>query len=189
MKTLLILIAALLAAVLLWPSFAMPSITAVLIAVDWIVNRDAHRQLRRQVIFVAGAIAFVLYASVIGFLPIDLYALGFSPFAPLVLAAAGVWLARSHREAAWIILAVLLAYDVSLVGSRNLFDYAVDPVLLALAIFFSAAGLTALLRGHRGRALIEVAAVAVRNLREALAHRVDAHCHRLERSDFAGRHR
>lgn len=118
---------------LYWAALAVPSLTTLLLVVDSIVRRATHIELltradrRALVVFLAtGALFF--YPMAKGLLPFDAYRLGYTPWAPLVLAAIGVAVAlRSVRIAAAILVA-LLAVDLHLIPSVNVFDYVIDPV-------------------------------------------------------------
>lgn len=89
------------------------------------------------------AIAVPLYASVIAGLPVDLYRFGFSgwqlPAVCLALLAVGFWLG-SPAVAIWIAAGGVL-FLAGAYASRNLLDYLVDPVALALALVVLATAL------------------------------------------------
>jgi hypothetical protein len=116
-----------------WSILAFPSVTTVLVAVLW-PWRATERKGLFPVIAVAG---IALYVTTIGTPTYNLYGLGFSPYAPLVLAILAASFAVRAPKAALIALAVLVAYDLHLYRSRNLFDYALDPILVATATFWS----------------------------------------------------
>src|SRR5581483_3701333 len=142
------------------PSFAFPSIPTLWLAIDFFLfGREPHRRMRRFVLAAAGIVGLFLYAGLAGFVPIDVYRLGFSPFAPIVLALTGVFLARSHRAVAWLIAVALIADDLSLLRSRNLFDYLLDPAIVAIGLVrLSAMAVTAFLPADRDTARSESAA-------------------------------
>src|SRR5207245_4889402 len=87
----------------------------------------------RGVLLAIEAAAFViLEPAALGFLPLDLYRLGFSPLAPLVIAVVTAIVFRPR--VALVILAALIAFDFHLLGSTNLWDYLVDPIGGVVAI-------------------------------------------------------
>ena len=118
---------------LVWPSYALPSITTVLVAGAPLWRRAGlslsfgGRRTLLAILSVGGA----LYASAFGLLPFDVYAAGFSPLAPLAVAVVAALAARRAPAAAIVAAAGLVAFDVHLLASRNLFDYLVDPLLFA----------------------------------------------------------
>lgn len=72
-----------------------------------------------------------LYASALGWLSVDLYALGYQPqLLLLLLAFALLLLHRHHPELAWVgVLALLMAAWPAAHESINLWDRMLDPVL------------------------------------------------------------
>lgn len=112
-----------------WSILAFPSITAVaLVLLYW------HRPRRYEWLFPIIAVTGVaLYTTTIGSPSFNMYWLGFSPYAPLVLAIAAALAAARAPKIAIIALAVIVAYDLHLYRSRNLFDYAIDPILVMVA--------------------------------------------------------
>lgn len=115
-----------------WSILAFPSVTTVaLLLLHW--HRPRHYEWLFPIIAVIG---IALYTTTIGGPSINMYRLGFSPYAPLVLAIVAALVASRAPKIAVIALAVILAYDLHLYRSRNLFDYAFDPILVATATFW-----------------------------------------------------
>jgi hypothetical protein len=111
-----------------------PSITTVALLVDLASRRVFGRPLfpaqeRRMMLWFLAAASIVVYPTALGFIRIlDFYRTGFLAAAPGVLAAAGIFLLlRRQYGAAVVALIALLALDVHLLPSVNVFDYLVDP--------------------------------------------------------------
>lgn len=116
-----------------WSILAFPSITTVaLLLLFW--HRPRHYEWLFPVIAVIG---IALYTTTIGGPSFNMYRLGFSPYAPLALAIAAALVAARAPKIAIIALAVIVAYDIHLYRSRNLFDYAIDPILVFVATVWS----------------------------------------------------
>lgn len=116
-----------------------PSVTLVILIADLLLRRFARRALftlpeRRALLAAVAAVSIVLYASTLGYLPLDVYRAGFSMWAPVVLATIAIVVARRSFALACTALAILIAFDVPLFASLNLFDYAVDPIVGLIAI-------------------------------------------------------
>ena len=132
-----------------WSILAFPSVTTVALvlfgAADALVRQRsaatnsrgrADGGVRRSMKYLFPIIAvtgIALYTTTIGIQSFNMYRLGFSPYAPLVLAVIAALAAARAPRVAIIVLAVIVAYDVHLYRSRNLFDYALDPILVATA--------------------------------------------------------
>ena len=116
----------------LWSILAFPSVTTVALLLLAMADEGVRRSVRYlfPVIAITG---IALYTTTIGGPPYNMYRLGFSPYAPLVLAVAAALVATRAPKIALIALAVLVAYDLHLYRSRNLFDYAIDPILVLIA--------------------------------------------------------
>ncbi|HEX7193104.1 MAG TPA: hypothetical protein VF381_16150, partial [Thermoanaerobaculia bacterium] len=118
-----------------WSVLAFPSVTTVVLILlgvaDALVRRrgDAARFLFPLI----AVVGIALYTTTIAGPPFNIYRLGFSPYAPLVLAVLGALIAARAPKVALIALAVIVAYDLHLYRSRNLFDYTLDPILVAVA--------------------------------------------------------
>jgi hypothetical protein len=112
-----------------WSILAFPSVTTVaLLLLFW------HKPRHYELLFPAVAIAGIaLYVTTIGTPTFNMYRLGFSPYAPLVLAVLAALIAKRAPKIAIIALAVIIACDLHLYRSRNLFDYAMDPILVGVA--------------------------------------------------------
>jgi hypothetical protein len=76
-----------------------------------------------------------LYASTMGYLPVDFYAWGYEPQAMLVALAAFMALTWYWQPALALgLLAGLAAFNFHLMASPNLWDYLSDPVMCAAAL-------------------------------------------------------
>ncbi len=115
----------------------MISLTLLAVVADFIGKRLGHPLLRREdrtILFPTIAVAaLLLYLTTFHVLRVDIYRAGFSPFAPLALALAAVLIARRAPRIAWLVLLELVAFDLQLLRSRNLFDYVLDPFVFVMA--------------------------------------------------------
>lgn len=130
----------------------MISVITVVVAADFIASRF-HRPLllhedRRLLFPSIVAAGLWLYFSALGGLAIDVYRAGFSVVSPLVLALAAVLVAPRAPRTACLAIAVLVAFDLHLLRSRNLFDYVLDPLLFGVAIAWCVVSAWRL--GHHG---------------------------------------
>jgi hypothetical protein len=134
--------AAILVEKLLWPALALPSITSLIVVADllarWAGVPFLRREERRLLLVCAAVVGVVLYAMTLALIRGDLYRLGFSPFAPIVLAIGAAIAAKSYPRLSISVLIVLIAFDVRLLRSANLFDYLVDPLLTLAALVWCA---------------------------------------------------
>jgi len=107
---------------------------------------------QRPNIFVFAVVAgLALYPSALGWGRFDIYTLGWS-FSALTVAVGAlaiglIW--RGHRFHV-VLVAALLAWQLGLMESRNLWDYLVDPVLLVVSVA-ALAGKLVLPKKIRGR--------------------------------------
>ena len=108
-----------------------PSITLIALVAGY---RLFSRRERIALLSFAASLSLVLYGGTLGYLPFDLYRFGFSPWAPVVLATIGIAVAPRSLPLALTALGALVAYDIPLFRSVNLFDYVVDPVLGLVAV-------------------------------------------------------
>jgi hypothetical protein len=118
----------------------IPSITSILLIAD-LIARPRLRLLsgdRRLLLGFAAAAAVVLYPSALGLVPVDLYRIGFAPVAPLILATVAAFLAHRHRRCSCAVLAILIAFDLHLLGGTNLWDYLVDPYVGVIGLVWAA---------------------------------------------------
>jgi len=95
------------------------------------INPDSRIKLLLGVV----TVGVVFYPLALGVSSFDPYSLGYSPVIMAVLlclASIITWL-RAHRELAIILLLPLLAYNLHILESVNLWDYLLDPVLLVYA--------------------------------------------------------
>jgi hypothetical protein len=112
-----------------WSILAFPSVTTVaLLLLFW--HRPRHYELLFPAIAIVG---IALYVTTIGTPSYNMYRLGFSPYAPLALGVLAALIARRAPKIAIIALAVIVACNLHLYRSRNLFDYAIDPILVVVA--------------------------------------------------------
>jgi len=90
---------------------------------------------RKKLLFGVVMVGVVFYPLALGVSSFDPYQLGYSPvFMTVLLCLASIiaWL-RAQRELAVILLMPLLAYELHMLESVNLWDYLLDPVLLVYA--------------------------------------------------------
>lgn len=91
---------------------------------------------QRPTIFIFAAVAgLALYPSALGWGRFDVYTLGWN-FSALTVAVGAlaiglIW--RGHRFHL-VLMAALLAWQLGLMESRNLWDYLVDPILLVVSL-------------------------------------------------------
>jgi hypothetical protein len=97
-----------------------------------------HSGERRALLLFAAVTSLVLYGSTLGYLPLDVYRTGFSPWAPVALAVVAIAVAPRSRSIAITALIALIAYDLPLYRSVNLFDYVVDPIVGIIALVWAA---------------------------------------------------
>ena len=83
---------------------------------------------------IVALLGIALYATFSGPVPVDVYGFGFSPFAPVCLAVAGMVAADRRPRVAALVVVVLLAHGVGFLQSSNLIDYLLDPALVAAAV-------------------------------------------------------
>ncbi len=140
-------------------SLGMLSYLSVTQVVFLCIDNVGYIVAARKKIFPTWLLAFavfvgaLLYASALGFMPIDIYAWGFYPRGlamAVIVVALAAW--RSAPKAAWGLALALFAFSLIAFGwqiapSRNLWDYLIDPVLV-----FSAVGMlfTRMMRRIRG---------------------------------------
>lgn len=126
-----------------------PSVTLLALALDLLARHKLFsRRERTSLLAFAAAAALVLYSSTLGYLPLDIYRTGFSPWAPAALAIVAIVVALRSPAIAITALISLVAYDIPLFRSVNLFDYVVDPILGIVAIGWAVgAGVRRVFRG------------------------------------------
>lgn len=91
---------------------------------------------RNSLLQVIALIGVVFYPLALGVSVFDPYRLGYSPLlmsALLCLASVIAWL-RAKRGIAVILLLPLIAFNLHLLESANLWDYLLDPILLVYAL-------------------------------------------------------
>ena len=94
-----------------------------------------RREDRRAILGFAFVVSLALYATILES-AVDLYVGGFSRFAPLVFAIVAFAIVARLPRTAIAALLVLAAFDMHLLRSRNLFDYAVNPLVAVWAIVY-----------------------------------------------------
>jgi hypothetical protein len=126
-----------------------PSVTLLALALDLLARRRLYsRRERTALLAFAAAASLVLYSSTLGYLPLDIYRAGFSPWAPVALAIAAIVVAPRSPAISITALIALVAYDIPIFRSVNLFDYVVDPIVGIVAIgWVLGAGVRRVLRG------------------------------------------
>ncbi|MBX9677375.1 MAG: hypothetical protein K2X38_01340 [Gemmataceae bacterium] len=90
------------------------------------------RPWRRDAAFGMFLVETALILSTLGILPFDLYGLGYAPQTLLIVLLAtmvGMW--RAEPACALALLAGCLAFAVGGMASPNLWDYLIDPLILA----------------------------------------------------------
>ena len=97
-------------------------------AIALLFRRPLLRSQDRRVIL---GVAVVVASLAFGFYPA-----GFSRFAPFVVAVGAALIASRFPRTAIAALLVLVAFDLHLLRSRNLFDYGVNPLVAVWAIAY-----------------------------------------------------
>ena len=130
--------AAILVEKMFWSALALPSITSLILIADLLARWTGIPLLGRQergALLVGAAIGgVILYAGTLAAIPFDCYRWGFSPYSGLAVAIGALIVARSHPGLSVSALIVLIAFDLRLLPSANLFDYLVDPFLTLAAL-------------------------------------------------------
>ena len=107
-----------------------PSVTLLALALDLLARHKLFSSRERTALLAfAAAASLVLYGSTLGYLPLDLYRIGFSPWAPAALVIVAIAVAPRSPAIAITALIALVAYDIPIFRLVNLFDYVVDPIL------------------------------------------------------------
>ena len=109
---------------------------------------------RRLLLTGVVTIGVVFYPLALGVTAYDPYQLGYSPnilFALVISVSLLAWFIK-HRELAVILLFPLIAYNLHLLESTNLWDYLLDPVLLIYALVQTLAGFKLLQNKRNGSA-------------------------------------
>ena len=128
---------------------ATPSIPLLALLLDLLLRRRIFSpRERRALLWFSASLSLVLYSSSLGYLPLDIYRAGFSMWAPIALAVAALAVAPHSPALALVALATLIAYDLPLFASVNLFDYAVDPILGMIAIVWAVVAIARRLLAH-----------------------------------------
>lgn len=91
---------------------------------------------RQILLWGALLVGAVFYPFALGLGPIDLYHFGYAPVGMsilLTLVSLSCWLA-GKRDLAMVMLLPLLAFNLHMLESTNLWDYLLDPILLMYAL-------------------------------------------------------
>lgn len=105
----------------------------------------------------------LLYVDSVGWLNLNLYALGFdarvAASAVLLLGAAALWALRreSTRSTGIALLACVVGFALARLPSGNLFDALLDPLLWCWAVWMALSALRRRLAGAQGRASLPAA--------------------------------
>ncbi|MEK6561220.1 MAG: hypothetical protein AABZ07_05750, partial [Nitrospirota bacterium] len=122
--------------------FGNLSITSVILLLSFLVknisnnisnNRQVPSGREKSAILYSVAVAgLILYPTSLGFVPVDLYRLGYHPRFLLVLILCLTILAWmvSLRFAAMLPVIAVIAFNLNILESENLWDYLVDPFIV-----------------------------------------------------------
>lgn len=141
----------------------IPSVASLAWLADAAFRRALERPLfdvaeKRVLLSAMAILTLLLYPSALGYVNIDIYRLGFTTIAPLAMGAAGIALAvRGHFRLALLALGILIAVDLDVLRSANVFDYVVDPVGGVAALWWAA---SRIVRRVSARSLMRVPAGA-----------------------------
>ncbi len=100
---------------------------------DFSMLNPASRQYLLRGVVIVGVL---FYPFALGLGPVDPYHFGYAPAVmgvSLVLMSMGCWFTRK-RDLAVVLLLPLLAFNLQLLESGNLWDYVLDPVLFVYAL-------------------------------------------------------
>jgi hypothetical protein len=115
-----------------------PSIPLLALALDLLLRRRLFSpRERRALLWFSASLSLVLYSSTLGYLPVDVYRAGFALWAPVAFAALAIAVAPRSLPLALTALAALVAYDIPILRSVNLFDYVIDPIIGLVAIVWT----------------------------------------------------
>ena len=112
----------------------------------WIISRSDRASILRA----AAVAGLILYPAWMGYIPVEVYRFGYQPVVLLLalLALAIVaWVSR-RRAAALFPLIVVVAFDFQLLGSSNLWDYMIDPLVTIFAWGWAIHSLARLIAGR-----------------------------------------
>lgn len=140
----------------IWSALALPSVTTIVLLLDLVTRPFGSRLFttedRGVILRLVVAITIPLYATTLAYLPGDLYRIGFSPWCALVIALAAAIIAPRRSRVAGLVLLVLVAFDLHLLPSMNLFDYMVDPIVWLAALgWLGRQTILAIMAGIRNR--------------------------------------
>jgi hypothetical protein len=132
------------------------SVLALLVFADILGRRLWNKALlapatRTALLLSVAVVGVVFYPMALGVSSVDPYRLGFAPMAMvavLCLASLLAWLRGAHALGV-IILLPLLAYNLHLLESDNLWNYLLDPVLVIYALVQGAAVMLEWKKGSR----------------------------------------
>ncbi len=121
--------------------FGSLSISSVLLILSFCVNSVLnkspvpYRRERSAILYVIAVAGLALYPTALGFIPVDLYHFGYSPGFLLILILVLTilaWMASFHFAAVLPVVAVI-AFNLKILESENLWDYLVDPFIVFYA--------------------------------------------------------
>ena len=97
-----------------------------------LVSAEARQNLLR----VIALVGVLFYPLALGLGPVDPYAFGYAPvwMTVLLVLASGMGWISGRRDLAVILLLPVVAFNLQLLESNNLWDYLLDPILLAYAL-------------------------------------------------------
>lgn len=118
------------------PNFSIGSLTLIIILLmPYVVNHTILEE-KYVILFCLWNVlsSLILFLSCLGLLPFDLYAWGYA-FSPgfLIMAVITVSLVWAAPPLAIIFLAYMVAFDLKILPSDNLFDYITDGFLFLLS--------------------------------------------------------
>lgn len=124
------------------------SITSLIILINILSQRLLNFSLlkpssRRYLLLGIALVGVAFYPLALGVSAYDPYQLGYAPLtltALLVLLSLAAWL-LSMRDLAFVLLLPLVAFNLHLLESSNLWDYLLDPVVLIYALVQSVLGI------------------------------------------------
>lgn len=119
------------------PGLSLPTLALLLNSIQRHAGGNGWLLLaQRSTVFIFALLAgLALYPSAMGWGHFDAYTLGWS-FSPLTVAvgALTLWLIWRGNQFSLVLIAALLAWQLGLLESRNLWDYLVDPILFLLSV-------------------------------------------------------
>ena len=90
---------------------------------------------RKRLLMLAVITGLCFYPMVLGATPLDPYQWGYQPIwliSGLAVIVLFSW--RTHPELVWVLGCTVMAYNIGLMESGNLWDYLIDPALVVFAL-------------------------------------------------------